>query len=284
MLSTSAGKATDTDLTSRTTGIQLSSRTGSIAELVVKWTADSMPQAHQLVQRGAMITVDGRRYQVGRRERVVRPDGSVDVVLRCRSRLAKKLRTEYVVRAVKGISNPQWVKRAVKDAGGRAIVGESTVRAVVTQRGGSERSSTLKVIDSLASELGWIWAEADGLVTYASGFDIVEGIVPVAATTVDLAAGAGIQWSSWDSDDASSAKAGGTLELPAGSPIDPMTILKLTGAAGDNGAWLVDTVTEDKFTNAPMQVTVTRPRRPVARRRTARTSSSSSSSSSEVNW
>lgn len=268
-LDSTAGARAVKDLTARTSSIELSQRIGSIAELTITWTADSTSQAGSLIALGETIIANGRKYVVGRRERKALVDGRVEVALRCRSVLAKALRVEYVVRAKSKVSASAWVKNAVETAGGKVIVEPSTTVASISQRGGSERSSTLKTIESLAGDLGWAWAEADGLITFAAGASLVAGTVP--GISVASFALTGVEeWSSWDSDDAADAKAGGSLALPAGSAIDPMTVIDLTGAGVDSGRWLVESTTEQLLTEQPIQITVSRPRRPVARRKTSR--------------
>lgn len=270
-LTTERGQKVDRDLSSRVESATLSMQAGSIVEMTLTWTATSLLDAAFPLVNGDLVQVAGRKYQVGRRERALLPDGSVQVSLKCRSILGRQLRQEYIVRATGNVSPDAWVTAAVTRAGGRVLTQKSTTRETITQRGGKERSSTLKVIDSLASTLGWTWAEADGLVTFASGYAILMGTVPGARTT-RVALRDAEQFTSWDSDDSAEAQAGATIVLPDTFDVDPLTVVDVAdnGIGPDAGRWLVESTSQDLMTSAGVQVTLTRPRRPVARRRTTK--------------
>lgn len=266
------------ELSGRIQSAVLSQRSGQVADLAITWNADDKAQASSLILKGDLITLEDRIYQVGRRERTYLPGGGVDVLLHCRSKLAKGMRTEFVVRSTKKVSPTDWVIAAVRDAGGEVIAQASTTVEAISQRGGAERTSTLKVIADLASKLGWEWSEANGIVTFASGFAILTEQVPGIKIARFTLAG-NEDFTSWDSDDSNEAAAGATLTLPPGTRLDPLQLVKLTGADDDSGNWLVSSVTTNLKEEVGVKVELTQPRRPVAKRRPERKKSSSSAKS-----
>jgi hypothetical protein len=263
-LATTLGKRVDRDLTARVESAVREQSTGQVGQVTLTLEAASLDEATRLLPLGAMVVLQGRRYQVGRRERRVLPDGKVVGSYRCRSLLAKTLRSEYVTRASSKVSAAQWVAAVVRRAGGKSIVQPSAVRETITQRGGSERTSSLKAIEGLAGSLQWSWSESDGQVIFASGYAILTGAVTVPVYKVNLATMG--EFAPWDSDDASEATGGATLLLPAGHAADPLHAINLTGAGTvDSGRWVIESTAENLLTEDGVTVNLTRPRRPIAR-------------------
>lgn len=252
------------DLAEIVTSIAVDYGTDQVAELTVTMI-DPGEKLTRLAANstGAFLTFDGDRWQIGSVEATLTEFGS-ELMIRARDPLAKQLRTTYKTSGEKKVSPGDWVKRRVALAGGTAIVQPSSKRGTIAQ---SKNESVLDIIGSLAGDLEWSWVAHTGRLWFGSRYFAWQGKLGSLPTWV-------VSWKENPASDALSAswtvsdddvENNGDLELEVpyehGKRLRPWHRIQST-IPGAAGVWLIEEVgiTHDGFT--PVNVRVSRPKKP----------------------
>lgn len=255
--------------------IELAFGLGSVAEMTIGLTDTGGKMTRSpLANTGANITTEDGRWQVGGLKQANLGADAVDWQIRARSTLARALRKKQASK-VRGIKSTQYVINRAKAAGGRALCQPSERKAKVDP--GSD-DTVQAVIDSLASDLGWSWAEYDGVLYFMD---------PHWAWTEqpDYLPMWGITWGDdprtdalsldTDLDDDDTATYGtGSLSVPLayGRAMRPMHTVDLRGSIKGkrSGTWLI---TEVGMTvnrpEVPVTVSIARPRKGIPQARSS---------------
>lgn len=266
-----AGAKATAAVTDVLTGIDLDAQAGAVAQLSLT-LADpdrALLRDPGILVEGAAITWRRQVWQVAAATVRLGSDNTLEHRVDARSPLARALRKDVKTTARQGVSPSAWVTARVKAAGGKAICQPSNARGFIGQKGKTQRQTTLDVIADLAGDLGWSWVERDGLLVFASAFWAWESSFATATTwDIALTAEAVIEADlSIDADDRNAAATGGmSLAWQAASNIAPWDRIRLTGAGRYSGLWLVDGVKVSGDPSKPVQVELTQPRKPVARK------------------
>lgn len=201
--------------------------------------------------------------------------GSIDAVYgagitwtyRCRSKLAKNLRTRFKAGAEVKVSPTEWVTRRVKEAGGRAVAQKSAKRVAIGQGGKQDRQSVLDVVNDLASELEWGWTEHANRFYFGDAYWALTGgpslpTWPVTWKSNPRSDALGISVNLSDDDTESR----GTLDLSlpnaAGRRVRPWHRIQLADAGRYSGTWLVSSVSYRDDDYSPVDISCTLPRKP----------------------
>ena len=227
----------------------------------------------ELASTGTIISADNGRWQVGGMQVTNLGASTTSWTVRARSALARRLRKQQAkeltrVRAV------DWIERTVKAAGGGAICQPSQRR---TSLDPADDETVMDVIDALAQDLGWSWAEYGGRIVFMDPHWVWSEqpkSIPMWAVTWGSSPATDALSLDTDLDDDDSAALGtGNLTLPHGygRRLRPLHIVDLgKGLAGKRaGAWCVTNV--DFVLNrpeSPVSVQIARPRKGIPQART----------------
>jgi hypothetical protein len=186
---------------------------------------------------------------------------------RCRSKLAKNLRVRFKTGAEVQVSPTDWVKRRVKEAGGRTVAQPSSKRVAIGQGGKQDRQSVLDVIGNLAGELEWAWVEHGNTLYFGDPYWALTGGPGLPTWPV-----------TWKSDPASDAlamavnlsdddtEAAGTLDVTLpnayGRQLRPWHRIQLQDAGRYSGLWLVTSVSYRDDNYSAVDISCLRPRKP----------------------
>jgi hypothetical protein len=201
--------------------------------------------------------------------------GSIDAVYaagitwtyRCRSKLAKNLRTRFKAGAEVKVSPTEWVTRRVKEAGGRTVSQPSSKRVAIGQGGKQDRQSVLDVITDLASELEWAWVEHGNTFYFGDPYWALQGgtrlpLWPVTWKTNVRSDALAMSVNLSDDD----TETRGTLELSLpnayGRRLRPWHRVQLKDAGRYSGVWLVDSVSYRDDDYSAVDVSCSLPRKP----------------------
>lgn len=185
-----------------------------------------------------------------------------------RSALASAMKDSYRTSVEVNTSPSGWVTRRAVEMGGTASCQPSATRERVIQLGGSRRQSDLDVVETLASQLGWSWAESGATIRFGSRYWAWEFPAALRAVTWGLSAVTDAHSAQLDMDaDDPTNSATGVLALPyvAGADVRPWDVLSLDGFEDFDGTWLVDRVEIVADWSTPVTVHVSRPLPPSAR-------------------
>jgi hypothetical protein len=201
--------------------------------------------------------------------------GSIDAVYaagitwtyRCRSKLAKNLRTRFKAGAEVKVSPTDWVTRRVKEAGGKTVAQPSSKRVAIGQGGKQDRQSVLDVITDLASELEWAWVEHGGTFYFGDPYWALQGGTRLPTWPVTWKSNVrsdALAMSVNLSDDDTESR--GTLELSLpnvyGRRLRPWHRVRLADAGRYSGVWLVDSVSYRDDDYSAVDVSCSLPRKP----------------------
>ena len=201
--------------------------------------------------------------------------GSIDAIYgagitwtyRCRSKLAKNLRTRFKVGAEVKVSPTEWVTKRVQEAGGKIVAQKSAKRIAIGQGGKQDRQSVLDVINSLAQELEWAWCEHANTFYFGDPHWALQGGTGLPTWPVT--------WKKNERSDAMSlsvnlsdddTESRGTLELALpnnyGRRLRPWHRIELRDLGAYSGTWLVNSVSYRDDNYSTVDVSCSLPRKP----------------------
>jgi len=229
-------------------------RVGAVAEFTFPAVdLGRMMAKRGLLREGVTLTVDGHVYQIAAVERDYRGD-DIWLTFAARSRLARRLRNMTGGGHAQRDTPQGFITRAVKKAGGTAVVerGAGSMR-IVQKRG----ESMLDVIANIASDTGVEWVEHSNTFWVGTPWWAFQGGtgLPMWTATADgstastqtLAAGA-LQTAKFSSrssldDRQQAAEASLTVDAELGRRVRPWHRVTISHAdPADNGVWLVGDV------------------------------------------
>jgi len=235
-------------------------RVGAVAE----FTFPAVDRGRELSRRGLLregVTLkwDGENWQIAVVERDYKGD-DIWLNFTARSRLARRLRNMGGDgKAVKKETPQSFIGRAVKKAGGAALVEPGAGRVQIVQKRGE---SVLDVIGNIASDTGvewvehgntfyvgtpwWAFKEDLGLPTWAARADgTVTDIGSNVLSVLTLSTRSSLD------DRKNAAEAQLTVEAATGAKVRPWHKVNLSRAAdADDGLWLVSDVTFDEVSGS----------------------------------
>jgi len=235
-------------------------RVGAVAE----FTFPAVDRGRELSRRGLLregVTLkwDGENWQIAVVERDYKGD-DIWLNFTARSRLARRLRNMGGDgKAVKKETPQSFISRAVKKAGGAALVEPGAGRVQIVQKRGE---SVLDVIGNIASDTGvewvehgntfyvgtpwWAFKEDLGLPTWAARADgTVTDIGSNVLSVLTLSTRSSLD------DRRNAAEAQLTVEAATGAKVRPWHKVNLSRAAdADDGLWLVSDVTFDEVSGS----------------------------------
>lgn len=185
-----------------------------------------------------------------------------------RSALAGAMKDSYRTSVEVNTSPSAWVTRRAIELGGSAVCQPSATRERVVQMGGTKRQSDLDVVETLASQLGWGWAESGAVLRFGHRYWAWEYPAALHTVTWGLAAKTDAHDAQLDMDaDDLTNSATGVLTLPyqVGAEVRPWDALTLDGFEDFEGTWLVDRVQITADWASPVTVHISQPRPPSAR-------------------
>lgn len=212
-----------------------------------------------LLREGVTLKWDGENWQIAVVERDYRGD-DIWLNFTARSRLARRLRNMTGSGKSTEKDTPQaFIGRAVKKAGGAALVEPGAGRMRIVQKRGE---SVLDVIGNIASDTGvewvehgnkffvgtpwWAFKEDLGLPTWAARADgTVTDIGSNVLSVLTLSTRSSLD------DRKNAAEAQLTVEAATGAKVRPWHKVNLSRAAdADDGLWLVSDVTFDEVSGS----------------------------------
>lgn len=229
-------------------------RVGAVSE----FTFPAVDRNRELMRRGLLtpgmtLKWDGENWQIAAIERDYRGD-DIWLNFTARSRLARRLRNMTGGKKSVEKDTPQaFIGRAVKKAGGTALVEPGAGRMRIVQKPGE---TVLDVIASIASDTGVEWVEHGNTFYVGTPWWAYKGNtgLPTWNARIDgkptVFAGLNVlNFSSRSSldDRNNAAEASMTVEVERGSKVRPWHLVDVTRADDDdNGTWLVSDVTFDE--------------------------------------
>ena len=251
------------------TEVALDFQTGSVAELTIT-AADptNVLDGSPIASLGTTVTMTddpAGSWEVGSIDAVYA--AGITWTYRCRSKLAKNLRTRFKTGAEVKVSPTEWVTRRVKEAGGTVVAQPSQKRVAIGQGGKQDRQSVLDVIGNMAGELEWAWVEHGNTFYFGDPYWALQGGTGLPTWPV-----------TWKSNPASDALAmsvnlsdddtetAGTLDLSLpngyGRRVRPWHRIQLKDAGRYSGTWLVDSVSYRDDDVSAVDVSCSLPRKP----------------------
>jgi hypothetical protein len=186
---------------------------------------------------------------------------------RCRSKLAKNLRTRFKTGAETKVSPTEWVTRRVKEAGGKVVAQPSSKRVAIGQGGKQDRQSVLDVITDLASELEWAWVEHGNTFYFGDPYWALTGgpklpTWPVTWKTNPRSDALAMSVNLSDDDTESRGNLDLSLPNAYGRRLRPWHRVQLKDAGRYSGLWLVDSVSYRDDDYSAVDVSCSLPRKP----------------------
>ena len=249
---------------------------GQVAELGINLTdTKGVMTRSPLADLGTTIATTTGTWQAAGVRQANLGEDAVDWTIRARSALARELRKQQS-KKIRNIKTVDWVTNSVKAAGGQAFCQPSGRKAKLDP--GSDDTVTT-VIDALASDLGWSWAEYGGKFYFMDpwwAWTQQPRYLPMWGVTWADRAETDLLSIETDIDDDDTATRGtGSLSLPYryGRRMRPLHTVDLRGkrlGGKRQGEWLVTDVSwTDNRPELGVSVSIARPRKGIPQARTS---------------
>lgn len=247
-----------TRLSEIVTDISVEYSIGEVAELTITLAdvGSSLPAKEFL---GARVRFDSEQWRVGAVDCDNTEAGSI-LTVRARDPLAQGLRKSYKTSVQKNLAPQAFIGSRVAPFGGKAVVQSGAKRSTIDQ---DKDSTVLDAIDSVCSDLGWVWCSYGGTMfagaRYAFWRNKIPGVRQWRVTWKTNPRTDALAMTCFYSDDNTDSAGELELELPYeyGSQLRPLDTVRVN-ADNAEGVWLVESVsiTHDDVSNVSVRCTI----------------------------